>query len=467
LLISEEGVAPSVAIVSAGADSGDRAVFKGTRCDGTLSSPTVPSINDYVLSLLGAIYDGTDPEGTASVDFLVDGAVSANVAPQRISFATSATNGAGRTDRLTIKSDGKIGIGTITVPHASVGAALLAIEGANSSVDGPHLQLTTASDDYPLLQIIPWSHDSISICFDSYYDGSNWKSSDAGSSFRIGKIADAMLLTYDVEPAGDNIVWQTGFSMSNTGAVSIPGTVSTGVITQSGTTLANTYHPKTTVGIADNNLIEIDDADAADNDYAKFTANGLEGRSYAEVLSDLSGTATSAFDLNGQDLTNGGVLFLTEQAAGESNVAGKGQFWIKTVTPNEAYFQDDAGTDWRLGVHFVDRGDPSSADVDLTTLTADGTWYDLDLSGTVPANAKAVTLYVTWRTDTVGAVLILRKNGNSNSSCISAVRTIVSGGRMYADFIVPVDSNRVIEYLMTSGVTFNGANELTVKGWFV
>ncbi|MCP4493226.1 MAG: hypothetical protein GY820_38880 [Gammaproteobacteria bacterium] len=42
-----------------------------------------------------------------------------------------------------------------------------------------------------------------------------------------------------------------------------------------------------TIGIADDNLLEVDDADAADNDYAKFTANGLEGRSYAEVKADL------------------------------------------------------------------------------------------------------------------------------------------------------------------------------------
>lgn len=41
------------------------------------------------------------------------------------------------------------------------------------------------------------------------------------------------------------------------------------------------------VGIADNDLVEIDDSDAADNDYGKFTANGLEGRSYAEVKADL------------------------------------------------------------------------------------------------------------------------------------------------------------------------------------
>jgi hypothetical protein len=43
-----------------------------------------------------------------------------------------------------------------------------------------------------------------------------------------------------------------------------------------------------TFGIANDNAVEIDDTDVADNDYARFTANGLEGRSFAEVKSDLS-----------------------------------------------------------------------------------------------------------------------------------------------------------------------------------
>ena len=44
----------------------------------------------------------------------------------------------------------------------------------------------------------------------------------------------------------------------------------------------------TDLGIADDNIVQIDDADAADDDYAKFTANGLEGRSYAELRSDIN-----------------------------------------------------------------------------------------------------------------------------------------------------------------------------------
>ena len=42
------------------------------------------------------------------------------------------------------------------------------------------------------------------------------------------------------------------------------------------------------VGIADDKIVQIDDTDATDDDYAKFTANGLEGRSYSEVKTDLS-----------------------------------------------------------------------------------------------------------------------------------------------------------------------------------
>jgi len=104
------------------------------------------------------------------------------------------------------------------------------------------------------------------------------------------------------------------------------------------------------IGIADNNIVQIDDAAAADDEFARFTANGIEGVAYADVLAALSGQMGSAFDLNGQDLTNGGVLFLSEQAAAEDDVEAKGQLWVKTVTPNELWFTDDAGTDFQLGL---------------------------------------------------------------------------------------------------------------------
>ena len=64
-----------------------------------------------------------------------------------------------------------------------------------------------------------------------------------------------------------------------------------------------------TIGIADNNLLEVDGS-PADNDYAKFTTDGLEGRSYAEVKSDLSIqsniiTITFIIDGGGAEITTG------------------------------------------------------------------------------------------------------------------------------------------------------------------
>ena len=51
------------------------------------------------------------------------------------------------------------------------------------------------------------------------------------------------------------------------------------------------------IGIADDNIVEIAHASVANNDYAKFTANGLEGRSASEVLSDLSAQAALTFGI--------------------------------------------------------------------------------------------------------------------------------------------------------------------------
>jgi hypothetical protein len=61
-----------------------------------------------------------------------------------------------------------------------------------------------------------------------------------------------------------------------------------------------------TIGIADDNLMEVDDTDAADDDFAKFTANGIEGRDASEMRTDLGlvvGTNVQAFDPRLADLS--------------------------------------------------------------------------------------------------------------------------------------------------------------------
>jgi len=56
------------------------------------------------------------------------------------------------------------------------------------------------------------------------------------------------------------------------------------------------------VGIADDKILQVDDADAANNDYAKFTAVGIEGRSYAEVRSDINVEDGSTADQTGAEI---------------------------------------------------------------------------------------------------------------------------------------------------------------------
>jgi len=49
-----------------------------------------------------------------------------------------------------------------------------------------------------------------------------------------------------------------------------------------------------TFGIADTNKVQINAVDVAENDYALFTATGLKGRSYAEVLSDIGASPVAS-----------------------------------------------------------------------------------------------------------------------------------------------------------------------------
>ena len=75
------------------------------------------------------------------------------------------------------------------------------------------------------------------------------------------------------------------------------------------------YVKNTMTGIVDDSLVQIDGSGVAANDFARFTANGVEGRSYAEVLADLSGQAAAAFSLNSQKITNLAVPTAAADAA--------------------------------------------------------------------------------------------------------------------------------------------------------
>jgi hypothetical protein len=154
--------------------------------------------------------------------------------------------------------------------------------------------------------------------------------------------------------------------------------------------------------------------------------------SYANSLAAMSGQGAAAFDLNGQDLTNGGVLFLTEQAAAEANIAGKGQFWVKNTVPCRPSFDDDAGNEFSLDNRYVRRtGNPSAYDYTEATLTLNGVFHPDDT--------------------------------NNYIYCAGAV--FVSNQYMYQDWVVACNSTPAISYRGTN--TTWTICRFAVKGWWL
>lgn len=67
------------------------------------------------------------------------------------------------------------------------------------------------------------------------------------------------------------------------------------------------------------------------------------------LAGDASPQLGADLDCQGNNIDEGGVINLIEQAAADADVAGRGQIWIKNAVPNELWFTDDAGADAQVG----------------------------------------------------------------------------------------------------------------------
>lgn len=106
-----------------------------------------------------------------------------------------------------------LGIGT------NAPTARLTLKGTDSTyAGGPHMETYTTADSFPQLQILPYTHDNVNISFDAYWDGSAWKSSDAGSNFQFRKSADVLGIWGDTGiTAGNTLTWDQLFSIPTAG----------------------------------------------------------------------------------------------------------------------------------------------------------------------------------------------------------------------------------------------------------
>jgi hypothetical protein len=88
----------------------------------------------------------------------------------------------------------------------------------------------------------------------------------------------------------------------------------------------------------------------AEGDMRKANWSTLPGAGggISNVSEDTSPSLGGALDGDGFDVIDIGVLTMREQAAAEADVAGLGQWWVQTATPNLPMFTNDAGDDFQL-----------------------------------------------------------------------------------------------------------------------
>lgn len=90
---------------------GVRPVITGLRGRGTVDSPTAVRLNDKLGTMSFGGWDGAAFTNGALMEIFVDGAVSVGSVPSRFSIVTGSS-ASSRAERIVVKADGKVGVGT-------------------------------------------------------------------------------------------------------------------------------------------------------------------------------------------------------------------------------------------------------------------------------------------------------------------------------------------------------------------
>jgi hypothetical protein len=184
----------------------------------------------------------------------------------------------------------------------------------------------------------------------------------AASDFGTGNITTGGIFKIDVDGSAENAAGSLTLGAGNDAGVFFDGTDlilitngsgASGIILDSEDDTVVITGSGTVQATFDTGGLNLVSGDAYEiNDASVLNATTLGSAVVASSLTSV-GTLTALtmggdINLDGNNIDNGGVIFLKEQAEADTSVTGSGQIWVDTAVPNVLMFTDDAGTDFTI-----------------------------------------------------------------------------------------------------------------------
>ena len=171
--------------------------------------------HDSISTGYDAFYDGSNwISSSTNANFVLTKTDSALV------YGASANNSPGNiftgSTAMAITSNAFVGFGTSNTSHR------ITISGDDSSINGPHVAAyVTYDSNYPVFQLYNADHDDISLCFDNFFDGTNFISSDS-TNFKISK-NDGKLVVHNAhnDTPGSVVNFHTAFSINSNAFIGV------------------------------------------------------------------------------------------------------------------------------------------------------------------------------------------------------------------------------------------------------
>ena len=156
-------------------------------------------------------------------------------------------------------------------------------------------------------------------------------------------------------------------------------------------------------------------------------------------------------------------MYLTERSAADTDIAGKGQLWIKNDTPNTLYFTDDAGTDRLIATFDSDSGEMIVTSNQTATIETAATPHAFTGLSTGIVNdfsfvagiTGAITAYADYSGTVAGTVKATCTGHNLTTGDIITIRGTTNYNGVFT--ITKIDANEF--YFTDTWVADDGASD--------